>query len=56
MARAGGKDRGIYFVARPHGEAVGPRNVRGEWWTVWFDCDGRKHREKAGTKSLALDL
>jgi len=30
--------------------------TRGEWWTVWFDADGGKHREKAGTKAAALDL
>jgi len=56
MARKGGKDRGIFFRARPHGEAVGPQGKRGEWWVEWYDCDGGRHREKAGTKSLALDL
>ena len=56
MARAGGKDRGIFFRARPAGEVVGPRGRRGEWWTRWCDADGKEHREKAGTKSLALDL
>lgn len=55
MARAGGKDRGIYFRARPAGEVVGPRGRRGEWWTRWTDAEGREHREKWGTKSLALD-
>ncbi len=56
MARKGGKDRGIFFKPRPTGEAVGPQGRRGEWWTVWYDQDGRRHREKAGTKSMALDL
>lgn len=55
MARAGGKDRGIFFRPRPAGEVVGPRGRRGEWWTRYY-ADGREHREKAGTKSLALDL
>jgi len=55
MARAGGKDRGIYFRPRPAGEVVGPRGRRGEWWTRYY-ADGREHREKAGTKGLALDL
>ena len=31
-------------------------DVRGEWWAVWFDANGRRHREKAGTKGAALDL
>lgn len=56
MARKGGKDRGIFFRARPTGEAVGPQGRRGEWWARWYDGDGGEHREKAGTKSLALDL
>jgi integrase len=56
MARKGGKDRGIFFRARPHGEAVGPNGRRGEWWARWYDADGGEHREKAGTKSMALDL
>ena len=55
MARPGGKDRGIFFRARPAGEVVGPRGRRGEWWTRYY-ADGREHREKAGTKTLALDL
>ncbi len=56
MARAGGKDRGIFFRARPGGEVVGPKGRRGEWWARWCDADGRERREKGGTKSLALDL
>ncbi|MEE9538948.1 MAG: site-specific integrase [candidate division NC10 bacterium] len=55
MARPGGKDRGIFFRARPAGEVAGPRGRRGEWWTRYY-ADGREHREKAGTKTLALDL
>jgi hypothetical protein len=49
MARKGGKDRGIFFRARPSGEAVGPGGRRGEWWVLWYDGDGGRHREKAGT-------
>ena len=56
MARKGGKDRGIYFRARPAGEVVGPRGRRGEWWVRWHDADGKERREKAGTKGLALDV
>lgn len=56
MARKGGKDRGILFRPRPNGEAIGPNGRRGEWWARWYDGDGGEHREKAGTKSLALDL
>jgi integrase len=56
MARKGGKDRGILFRPRPNGEAIGPNGRRGEWWARWYDGDGGEHREKAGTKSLAMDL
>lgn len=56
MARKGGKDRGIFFRTRPHGEAVGPKGKRGEWWARYWTADGQEKREKAGTKSLALDL
>ncbi len=56
MARPGGKDRGVVFRARPAGEVVGPQGRRGEWWTRWYDADGKERREKAGTKSFALDL
>lgn len=30
--------------------------VRGEWWVLWYDANGGRHREKAGTKAAALDL
>lgn len=30
--------------------------VRGEWWAQWFDANGGRHREKAGTKAAAVDL
>lgn len=56
MARKGEKDRGIFFKSRPTGEAVGPQGRRGKWWARWYDANGGEHREKAGTKSLALDL
>ncbi len=56
MARPGGKDRGIFFRARPAGEVVGPQGRRGEWCARWHDADGKERREKGGTKSLALDL
>lgn len=46
MARPGGMDRGLY-------ERVKGSNV---WWVCWFDSDGKKHREKAGTKSAARVL
>jgi integrase len=28
----------------------------GIWWVQWFDANGKRHREKAGTKSAALKL
>src|ERR1700740_1458387 len=28
----------------------------GVWWVCYFDCTGRKRREKAGTKSAAITL
>lgn len=28
----------------------------GEWWICYWDAEGRKRREKAGTKSNAIDL
>ena len=28
----------------------------GIWWIHWYDAQGRRHREKAGTKSAAIDL
>jgi len=50
------KTRGVYFRFRENGEALGPKGQRGEWWVLWYDADSRRHREKAGTKSMALDL
>src|SRR2546427_3070722 len=26
------------------------------WWIHWYDAQGRRHREKAGTKSMAIAL
>jgi len=40
MARKNGEDRGLF-----------QRN--GEWWILWYDAEGKRHREKAGTKSQA---
>jgi site-specific recombinase XerD len=28
----------------------------GIWWVQWFDAEGRRHREKAGTKAAAIKL
>ncbi|MGD0263765.1 MAG: site-specific integrase [Candidatus Methylomirabilota bacterium] len=56
MARKDGKDRGIFFRARPNGEVIGPKGQRGEWYVRYWTADGREKREKAGTKSMALDL
>jgi len=66
------RSRGVFFVWRAGGEVVGPKHacaerrcapgcrlageVRGEWWTLWYDAEGGRHREKAGTKAAALDL
>jgi len=43
MARAGGEDRGIY--EKPAGSGV--------WWVLYYDREGRRHREKVGSKSAA---
>ncbi|GMU51062.1 MAG: hypothetical protein AMXMBFR33_02080 [Candidatus Xenobia bacterium] len=43
MARPGGKDRGLY--EHPKGSAI--------WWVCWFDKDGKRNRQKAGTKANA---
>ncbi len=46
----------MIFRARSSGEVVGPNGQRGEWWTQYFDAEGRRHREKAGTKAAATAL
>ncbi|MGH9507902.1 MAG: hypothetical protein ACRD13_13345, partial [Terriglobales bacterium] len=28
----------------------------GVWWVRFTDCAGREHREKAGTRTMAIDL
>ena len=28
----------------------------GVWWIQYFDAEGRRHREKAGTRGNAIDL
>ena len=44
------------------GTAVSQRGVfervpgSGVWWVCYFDRFGKRHREKAGTKSVALKL
>jgi len=43
MARKGGVDRGLF--ERPKGSGV--------WWIHYHDANGRKHREKVGSKGLA---
>jgi len=40
------KHRGVY--ERPKGS--------GTWWICWYDGQGRRHREKAGTKNAAINL
>lgn len=50
------KVRGVFFRARADGEVIGPENKRGEWWALFYDGDGRRHREKAGTRAAALAL
>lgn len=43
MARAGGKDRGIFEKVKGSGA----------WWIRYCDSTGQEHREKVGPKSLA---
>jgi len=46
MTSKKGNPRGIF--ERPAGSGV--------WWIRWHDAQGRRHREKAGTKATALKL
>lgn len=46
MARAGGKDRGLF--ERPKGSDI--------WWVRYTDTNGVEHREKAGMKRAAQTL
>lgn len=43
MARAGGRDRGLFKRSDA-------------WWIRWTCCYGHEHREKAGSKTLARQL
>lgn len=48
--RQAGKGRGLYL--KPSGaDPKGPN-----WWILWYDRNGQRHREKAGTKSQAEAL
>src|ERR1043166_1967405 len=40
------RSRGVF--ERPKGSGI--------WWVCYFDENGRKHREKVGTKTLALKV
>lgn len=40
MARAGGKDRGLY-------------EKNGNWYVEWYDSDGKRHRDKIGPSKSA---
>jgi hypothetical protein len=40
------KPRGVY--EHPRGSDI--------WWVCWFDSKGKRHREKAGTIAMAMDL
>lgn len=46
MARKAGEDRGLF--ERPAGSGV--------WWVQYFDREGRRHREKVGSKSAAREV
>jgi len=64
--------RGVYFQWRPGGSVRGPEHVcaerhcraacklngetTGEWFALWYDATGGRHREKAGTKAAAVAL
>ncbi|MFQ5911101.1 MAG: tyrosine-type recombinase/integrase [Thermoplasmata archaeon] len=43
MARKGGKDRGLYEWPKKSGT----------WWICYIDGEGKRHREKVGSKGLA---
>ncbi len=71
-ARPKVRPRGIYFQWRAGGTVRGPEHVcadrhcttgctlngetRGEWYALWYDATGGRHRERAGTKAAALAL
>ncbi len=40
------RERGVF--ERPAGSSI--------WWVCYFDEHGRRHREKVGTKALALKV
>ena len=46
MARVTKKQRGVF--ERPKGSGI--------WWICYFDQYGRKHREKVGMKSAAINV
>lgn len=46
MARSAGEDRGLF--ERPEGSGV--------WWVLYYDREGRRHREKVGSKSAAREV
>jgi integrase len=46
MARKDGKDRGLY--EHPTRSGI--------WWICYFDANGRRHRERAGSKGFARKL
>jgi integrase len=56
MARAGGRDRGVFFRAGARGMVIGPKGQRGAWCIEFYDGAGLRHRERAGTKSEARAL
>ncbi len=42
---------------RPQTRGVYERTAgSGVWWIHWYDAQGRRHREKVGTKGAAIDL
>jgi integrase len=64
--------RGVYFQWRAGGTVRGPEHVcterscttacklngetMGEWFALWYDLTGERHREKAGTRAAAVAL
>ncbi|HEY4000664.1 MAG TPA: site-specific integrase [Candidatus Xenobia bacterium] len=63
MARKDGKDRGLILLCNKHRllmpeKGSCPEGCKdGAWWVVWFDQDGKKHREKVGaSKTLAREV
>jgi len=49
------KHRGIFFRPNPKGNERFGGGIRGAWWVSYVCAFGHRHREKIGSKSMALE-